>query len=308
MITLMDGGMGDELTERGSGSGTGLWSARALLVAPQEVKAVHLDFIRAGARIITTNSYSTIPSYLGKEGLENRFEELTALAGKLAREAADESGEHVTVLGSLPPMSESYRADLAPPEAQSRPIYDAMAAALLPYVDGFICETLSTAEEARSAAAAACDARAACDAAKNRSLRDTPLKVFLSWSLDEKPGTGLRSGETIAEAFARVKDLPLDALLFNCTHPLAVEAGLKELRALTDKPIGGYANTMNEVPKGWTLDKGTVGRRADKAPALYAEAAVRWIDAGASYIGGCCGVGPEHIAAIAARLEQLQAK
>lgn len=297
MITLMDGGMGDELTERGSGSQTGLWSARALLVAPQEVKAVHLDFIRAGARVITTNSYSTIPSYLGKEGLEDRFEELTALAGKLAREAADESGEEVIVLGSLPPMSESYRADLAPPEAQSRPIYQAMTAALLPHVDGFICETMSTAQEAQSAAGAACDA-----------AHGTPLKVFLSWSLNEKPGTGLRSGESIAEAFARVKDLPLDALLFNCTHPLAVEAGLKELRALTDTPIGGYANTMNEVPEGWTLDTGTVGRRADKAPDLYAQAAIRWIDAGASYIGGCCGVGPAHIAAIAERLERLEAK
>ena len=201
------------------------------------------------------------------------------------------------MLGSLPPMNESYRADLAPPEAQSRPVYQAMTAALLPYVDGFICETLSTAEEARSAAGAACDA-----------VQGSPLKVFLSWSLNEKPGTGLRSGETIAEAFAHIKDLPLDALLFNCTDPLAVEAGLKERRTLTDKAIGGYANTMNEVPKGWTLDTGTVGRRADKAPALYAEAATRWIDAGASYIGGCCGVGPEHIAAIALRLEQLQSK
>lgn len=295
MIVLMDGGMGDELTARGSGSQTGLWSARALLVAPEDVKAVHLDFIRAGARMITTNSYSTIPSYLQKEGLENRFEELTALAGKLAREAADESGEDVCVMGSLPPMSESYRADLAPAEAQSRPVYQAMTAALIPHVDGFICETLSTGEEARSAASAACEA-----------VLGTDKKVILSWTLDEAPGKGLRSGETIAEAFALVEDLLLDALMFNCTHPLAVEAGLRELRALTDLPIGGYANTMNVVPRGWTLDSGTVGRRADKAPDLYAEAAIRWIDVGATLIGGCCGVGPAHIAAIAKRLERLE--
>lgn len=296
MITLMDGGMGDELTKRGSGSGTGLWSARALLVAPQEVKAVHRDFIRAGARMITTNSYSTIPSYLGKEGLEDRYEELASLAGKLAREAADESGEDVKVMGSLPPMSESYRADLVPPEEESRPIYEALAKALEPYVDGFICETLSTAREGRVAA------NVACEAVKGRDRQ-----VILSWTLDEEPGKGLRSGETISEAFNLIKDLPIDALMFNCTHPVAVEAGLIELRTLTDLPIGGYANTMNVVPKGWTLDAGTVGRREDRSPTLYAEAAIRWIDAGATMIGGCCGVGPEHIQAIAERLARLEA-
>jgi S-methylmethionine-dependent homocysteine/selenocysteine methylase len=296
MITLMDGGMGDELTKRGSGSGTGLWSARALLVAPQEVKAVHRDFIRAGARMITTNSYSTIPSYLGKEGLADRFEELANLAGKLAREAAEESGENVKVMGSLPPMSESYRADLVPPEELSRPIYEALTKALEPYVDGFICETLSTAGEARVAASVACEA-----------VKGSGRKVILSWTLDEEPGKGLRSGETIDEAFDLIKDLPIDALMFNCTHPVAVEAGLKELRALTNLPIGGYANTMNVVPKGWTLDAGTVGRREDRSPALYAEAAIRWIDVGATMIGGCCGVGPDHIKAISERLAGLKA-
>ena len=244
--------------------------------------------------MITTNSYSTIPSYLGKEGLEDRFEELARLAGKLAREAADESGEDVQVMGSLPPMSESYRADLVQPEDETRPIYQALTKALKPYVDGFICETLSTAGEGRVAASVACEA-----------VKGGDRKVFLSWTLNEEPGKGLRSGETIAQAFELIKNLPLDALLFNCTHPVAVEAGLKELRALTDLPIGGYANTMNAVPKGWTLDSGTVGRREDRSPGLYAEAAIRWIDAGATLIGGCCGVGPEHIKAIAARLARL---
>lgn len=295
MITLMDGGMGDELAKRGSGSRTGLWSARALLVAPEEVKAVHLDFIGAGARMITTNSYSTIPSYLKKEDLEGRFEELAGLAGKLAREAAGESGEDVEVFGSLPPMSESYRADLAPAEEETRPMYEALAKALLSFVDGFICETLSTAQEAHSAASAACAA-----------IRGTGKKVLVSWTLDEEPGKGLRSGETIEEAFRSVKELPIDGFLFNCTHPLSIEAGLEELRGLTDKPIGGYGNTMNEVPKDWTLDTGSIGRRDDKAPALYATAAMRWIDVGATMIGGCCGVGPEHIAVLAERLAARQ--
>ena len=295
MTLLMDGGMGGELSKRKAGSPDGLWSAQALLDAPDVVKAVHMDYIAAGARIIITNSYSTIPSYLAKAGLEARFEELTGLAGKIAREAVEESGEDVLILGSLPPMDESYRADLAPPRTYSEPIYQAMVKALLPYVDGFVCETLSTAEEGLSAATAATK----CGDCK---------PVYVSRTLGETPGSGLRSGESVTEAFETVRDLPLAGFLFNCTHPLAVEDGLKELRALTDKPLGGYANTMTDVPEGWTLDEGFgIARRDDGNPALYAEAALRWRKAGASMIGGCCGTGPAHIAELKRRLDEEKA-
>ena len=137
-VTIMDGGMGAELMRRGGASP--LWSARALLDAPELVRAVHDDFINAGARVIITNTYSTIPSYLGKEGLEARWMELADLAGRIAREAADAPGEPVTVLGSLPPLNESYRHDLVPPDAEAVPAYEALAQTLAPYVDGFVAE------------------------------------------------------------------------------------------------------------------------------------------------------------------------
>lgn len=294
-ITILDGGMGDELAERGTGSWAGLWSAQALVDAPDSVLEVHRDFIQAGARIITTNSYSTIPSYLGKVGLEDRFLELTALAGQIARQAVEESAEEVRVAGSLPPLSESYRADLSPSQEEAAPIYADLAKALEPFVDLFLCETMSTASEARTAA------QAALNAGKKRAL-----PVIISWTLNEIPGKGLRSGETIGQAMAQLSDLDIAAFFFNCTHPLAIEAALKEIRPLTDKPLGAYPNNMNDVPEGWTLDAGAIGARKDWQPKAFVTSALKLIDAGATTIGGCCGVGPQWIGALVDELNELE--
>ena len=140
------------------------------------------------------------------------------------------------------PCAESYRADLAPPDDEARPVYAKLAAALEPSVDLFLCETMSCAREARNAALAA---RAA-----GRARR---LPVYVSWTLNETPGRGLRSGESIAAGLDAVADLDIDGFLFNCTTPEAIAAGVETLAALTDRPVGGYPNRFH-VPDGWTLD------------------------------------------------------
>ncbi|MEM7220940.1 MAG: homocysteine S-methyltransferase family protein [Pseudomonadota bacterium] len=285
-MQILDGGMGGELIKRGASSSTELWSAQALLDAPEVVRAVHQDYIDAGARLIITNSYSTIPSYLGKLGMSERFEELTALAARIARETADAADAPVQVAGSLPPLSESYRADLVPPDEEARPIYDRLVAVLAPYVDVFLCETMSCAREARVAATAA--------QAGNKP-------IYVAWTLDEQPGQGLRSGETIAAAYAAVAELPLAGLLFNCTAPEAIESALIELRGLTDLPIGAYPNLLH-IPEGWTLDDADIpsGRR-DMSVDEFLGFCDRFAAAGATMLGGCCGIGPEYIAALSAR-------
>ena len=287
MVTLMDGGMGRELIRRGVASRTGLWSAKALLEAPSAIVDTHRDYIAAGARIVTTNSYSCVPSYLDKAGLAYRYVELAALAGRLAREAVDGAGMDVQVAGSLPPLAESYRSDLVVDDAAARPIYAALAQALEPYVDLFLCETMSSIRESRNAAAAA---RAAS------SQRGLP--VYVSWTLNERPGAGLRSGETIADAFHALDEIEPDGFLFNCTHPDAIEAGVKRIVRLTEKPVGGYPNRF-DVPAGWTLDgEMSVERRAEFETEQFVRAAARCIECGATLVGGCCGIGPEDIAAL----------
>lgn len=285
--------MGGELIERGFASRGGLWSAQALIDAPEAVLELHRDYIAAGARIIATNTYSTVPSYLAKKGLAERYVELTRLAGELARRAADEAGkeigEEVRVAGSLPPLAESYRPDLVPPDGEARPIYLAMAKALEPLVDLFLCETMSSGREALNAASQA------TAVAQRREL-----PVYVSWTLDERPGHGLRSGEPVQEAFELLAELDIAGFLINCTSLEAIEQGLRELRTLTEKPIGAYPNRMTTVPAGWTLDNEIrIVYRDDLDTQVFVEAARRFRAAGATILGGCCGVGPDHIRALA---------
>ena len=290
-VTLMDGGMGRELIRRGVATATGLWSAQALLDAPAVVVEAHRAFIAAGAQMITTNSYSCVPSYLGKADRADSYLELAALAGRLARAAASDSGCDVIVAGGLPPLSESYRSDLVVDDDTARPIYAALAETLEPYVDVFLCETMSSIREARNATAAA---RAA---GTKRSL-----PVYVSWTLHEEPGAGLRSGESIEDAFHALDDLGLDGFLFNCTHPDAIEAGVEQVARLTDKPTGGYPNRFN-IPAGWTLDSEiSVEHRTDFETERFVTAALRCIERGAQFVGGCCGISPEDIRALSSAL------
>ena len=285
--------MGRELIRRGVALRSGLWSAKALVEAPETVVDVHRDFVAAGARIITTNSYSCVPSYLDKAGQGHRYTELAELAGQLAREAADGSGESVLVAGSLPPLGESYRPDLVVEDSQAQPIYAALARALQPHVDMFLCETMSSIRESRNAAEAALAAGA-----------DRGLPVYVSWTLDESPGSGLRSGESVREAHAALADLPVAGFLFNCTHSDAIEAGIEEIRELTDLPTGGYPNRF-DVPKGFTLDGDrSVIDREDFESEQFVRATQRFIERGASFVGGCCGIGPKEIASLAAHLSR----
>lgn len=294
-VIVLDGGMGSELAKRYEGAKQGLWSASVLTEVPDMVVDIHREYIAAGARMIITNTYSTIPSYLGKAGRADEYRELTRLGGELARRAADESGEAVQVAGSLPPLSESYRPDLVPPAEESLPVYGNLVQALLPYVDLFICETMSSADEALNAASQAIE-------------RGEGKPVYVAWTLNEAPGSGLRSGESVTEAYNRLGHLDVAGFMFNCTMPEAIEAALAELRTLTDKPLGCYANRIAEVPEGWTLDNelSTV-RRTDLSKDYFVAMCLKCIDQGASIVGGCCGIAPEDIGALATAIEARSA-
>ena len=283
-LIILDGGMGGEILRRAGRSE--LWSAQALLDAPDLVAGVHRDYIDAGAEIIITNTYSTIPSYLAKAGLEGRYVELAELAGRIARQQADAAPHPVQVAGSLPPLDESYRHDLVPSDEAARPIYRTLAQTLKPFVDLFLCETMSSVRETRNAATQALE------------VSNGDLPVLVSWTLDERAGCGLRSGESVAEAVAALDDLDIAGFMFNCTSPEAILAGLEELTTLTDKPIGAYPNALH-IPPGWTLDNDIEAGYEELDVATFVDWAERWSATGAAIIGGCCGIGPDHIRGLA---------
>ncbi len=281
---LLDGGTGRELRRRGVPILDTIWSANALVVAPDVVRQVHLDYIRVGADVITTNSYGVIRRDLAKEGIEDRFAELNRLAGRLAVEAREAGGREVAIAGSLPPLRGSYRPDLVGAPEEILPLYREQAELLAPFVDLFICETMSSAAEALAAATAA---------------SETGKPVWVSWTLDEDRSGHLRSGESVAKAAEAIAHLPVSAFLANCCAPEAIAAAMPALASIGRGPAGGYANAFRPVPKDWELETGgLLPLREDLNAEAYAAHAAHWRAQGAAIIGGCCGTGPEHIAAL----------
>ena len=171
-VTILDGGMGHQLKAMGIEIKGEVGSIRRFLgvaVAntenPQMVKDAHLAYIDAGAQVVTTNNYACVPKCLehadgpsgeGDSVLRNGgVAGMVAAAGKLAREACDERpGCNAKVAGCMPPLAESYRADLVGPYEQNLEQYLIIAKSIAPFSDLLICETMSTVDEARAAVTA----------------------------------------------------------------------------------------------------------------------------------------------------------
>jgi S-methylmethionine-dependent homocysteine/selenocysteine methylase len=291
-VALLDGSMGQELINRGVGGEGQLWAADALFHSPGTVLEVHLDYIAAGADIITTNSYSTIRHKFEIAGLVSRFEEMNRLSGELAVAAKKKSGKNVLIAGSLPPQRGSYRPDLVGDFAEIEPLYREQALLLAPYVDFYLCETMSSSQEARAAVSGA-------------SIVDKP--VFVSWTIADQGEPRLRSGETIKCAYSALTDIDVSGYFLNCSSPEAIGRALPELLNLSNLPVGAYANAFTPIPGKWSYqsDEDLPPPRTDLGPEAYAVHATDWIKSGASMIGGCCEVGPVHIAKLRRMIDGL---
>lgn len=301
MIRILDGGMGRELLRMGAPFKQPEWSALALIEAPEYVRAAHDAFLRAGADVVTTNSYAVVPFHIGEERFARQGIELAARAGRLAREAADAASHPALVAGSLPPVFGSYRPDLF--DAQSAaPLLDALVQGLSPHVDLWLGETLSSTAEAR---------------AVRKAIGNDARPLWLSFTLDDsddveaiaqgRVGARLRSGEGIEDAIETAIALNAEAFLFNCSQAEIMRAAVVEARRVRDRrgvslELGVYANAFEPERDSRAANDGLSGLRADLEPDGYAQFAQSWAEAGASLIGGCCGIGPEHIERLASVL------
>ena len=274
---LTDGGMGEALAGMGLRQpGSPFWSGRALIEAPDKVLALHRDFIRAGADLVITNTYGVVRSFMADLGIEARFRELNLKALDLARQAVDAEKRDVLIAGSLPPLSDSYLPDDVEAEDILAERYSEQADILAEGVDLFICETLTTVAETRTAAAAAAA---------------TGKPVWVGWSLHEDRDAALKDGTSVAEAARSVADLPVGAFIANCCSPEAVMRALPELLK-TGRLTGGYANTFAPIRAG----NKSVVHRHDLDPDSYRDHVAGWLAGGAHIVGGCCGTLPRHIA------------
>lgn len=290
--TVIDGGLGKELERLGAPFGQPEWSALALLEDPDQVLEAHENFVDAGAEVVTTNAYSLVPFHIGEERFEERGHELIELAALLARQAADEADHPVLVAGCLPPLFGSYLPDefdpIRAPEIL-RPLIEAQA----PHVDLWLAETISSIAEFDAVIDGLVEHVAA---------GGDELELWAAFTVKDELDTdpALRSGESIAQMIDSAASR-CSALLLNCSSPEAIDRAIVELAAGLGPggsvAFGAYANSLPQVEDGPA--NGVIHEvRAEITPAAYSETVGRWIDLGATIVGGCCGMDPYHIAAL----------
>lgn len=287
-ITLLDGGMGQELVARSGDAPTPLWSTQVMIDHPGLVRAVHADYYAAGSTIATTNTYAVHHDRLVKFGKDDRFAALyaQALAEAAAARRAHGSGR---IAGSIGPLGASYRADVAPEHSKAVALYREVAGLLAPSVDLLIAETVASLDQARAVLEGA---------------RGVDRPIWLSVTVDDEDGSRLRSGEPVAALAPVLTAGDAAAVLANCSAPEAMAAALAVFKTF-GLPYGAYANGFQQITKEFLKDSPTVDvlhARPEMTPALYADFALRWVDMGATIIGGCCETTPAHMAEIASRL------
>ena len=288
-VTLLDGGMGQELLARSGDKPTPLWSTQVMIDHPGLVADIHRDYFKAGATVATTNSYAILRDRLAAYGNEDQFHELLMAAMTEATSARLTHGSGL-IAGSIGPIKASYRPDLHPSHAEAAPIYSEIATLLSPGVDLILCESVASLTHAASIL----DGAAAAG-----------KPIWLSVTLDDNDGSKLRSGEDVKDLLPLAKGKAA-ALLANCSVPEAMEAAMA-IFATGGLPFGAYANGFTHISEGFLGDAPTVDTltaRTDITPEVYADFALGWAGQGATIIGGCCEVGPAHIRAIHDRLTQ----
>ena len=300
-VTVLDGGMGRELDIKYPDADfKHIWSAAHLLNQPESVYKCHLSFIKAGAEIITTSNYSCVPSYLDKLNITNKLYDLIRVAGEEALRAKKYS-TNVRVAGSIPPYGFSYMGGRIPEQSEIVSNYAKVAQVLYPFVDLFLCETMSSIDEAVAALSGVRAAR------RDGMLGDRNLPVWLSFTLLDSDASELHSRESLELALHTVLDkFPglIEGLFLNCCAPYAITAALPTLIRIAKEygvtTYGAYANRFASISKPEEIEEefmldAHVRTIIDIPEELYLKEVKRWIEFGCTVVGGCCGMGPSYI-------------
>ena len=259
--------MGTELARRGVSLAAPSWTARALESAQDVVAAVHRDYAAAGATVHTTCTFRTRAASAGP-----RWEQLARRAVSIAR--ASVPADH-RIAGSIAPVADCYRPDLSPGSA-SRPEHRELARVLVNAgVDLLLCETFPASREAIVA------------------VEEAARTGIETWAaLTAGPEGDLLTPAALEEAARACVGAGASAVLVDCVAATRTTPYVERLAGL-GVPFGAYANAGSASDGiGWET--------ADGGALRYAALARQWIEAGATIVGGCCGTGPAHVAALAA--------
>ena len=305
-LTILDGGMGDEIhkflqtTEQE-------WSAPGLLEPKHHdfVKQLHKEFALAGSDWLTTANFSV---RLRNGFSEEQITEACKAAGMLARQAADETStdtRKVRVLGSLPPLLDCFRRET---ELANEEQYDIIIDSLFPFVDAFIGETLSSVEEANQV----------LRAASKKKIATKPCWISFAPTSEGLLYSGERPSRAIVRLLKKIDSGDVvqrpQAILFNCSSPEAIEKALQDViddksaMAILEKnncQLGAYPNRYRPVDPDW---KSLVqSRREELTPDVFAKTAIQLSDKfRLSLFGGCCGISKEFIQALKVAIDEQE--
>ena len=301
-VMVLDGALATELERRGADLNDPLWSAKCLIEQPELIRAVHLDYFRAGADVATTATYQATFEACARRGIDRPaaaqlMRDTVALAVAARDEfwsiAANRSGRlrplvaaSVGPYGAMLADGSEYRGHYALDDAAladfHRPRLQVLAAA---GADLLACETIPCLREALVLA---------------NLLPEFPgLSAWMSFSC--RDGEHTFEGERIAICAAQLRShVQVAAVGVNCTPPQHITSLLRQLRGATDVPLVVYPNSgesYDASSKRWSGEPGALP---------FGDMARLWHAEGARLIGGCCRTGPSHISGVRQCLHTAQ--
>jgi S-methylmethionine-dependent homocysteine/selenocysteine methylase len=282
---VLDGAIGTEILRRDV-----TWADHQLKKRPDVVRAIHADYIKAGADVISTNTFQLTRRaflnhfkderhmrHVGPGDLDTRWADLLHAGVALAREARDRhaNGRPVAVAGAMTTLEWCFRPDLAPTAEQARAEYREVVKVFADAgSDLMLIETVNSVAEAVAA---------------SQASKDVGIPFWVAFVCDERGR--LFTGETMEQVARALDPLKPDAILVNCAPPDDVAAGLVELGKHTRVATGIYPHIGRFDPPEWLFTN-------EYPPDSYARLGKEWLKAGARVVGGCCGTTPDHIAAL----------
>ena len=275
--------MGQELLNRGVVPHGTIWGATALLHKKYHKLLVntHLDFIKAGAEVIVTNTFGSRKRRLMENKLSHKFTQLNKLAGKLAKDAVLKSKKKVLIAGSLPPQNFTYFSDLGKDLNFIKNSFKAQAKCLNPYVDFFYLDVMCSFKE--------------CQIAIN-SIKSFKKNFLLGIHI--RKGRKLPSGEKLFTVLNKIKKFKPIGVIVSCVSIEDVEEAIKDFKKIKI-PFGFKINAFEHIPAGWKPDsnnpKVQLGKRSDLTPSKFAKVCLKFNKKGANILGGCCEITPSHI-------------
>ena len=289
---ILDGGMGQELLARGLNPEGTLWSAKALLEENTQklVENIHEDFVKAGAEVIVTNTFTTREKRLRENNLQDKFKFLNKKAGEIAYKIKKKY-PWIMIAGGLPPQNITYSADTRKKNEIESNFYE-QAKIINPFVDFFYFDVLSSIQEIKIA---------------TESIKSFNKPFLIGAHISE--GTFLPSGEKLSKITKNIDCKNLLGLILACVSPENFSKNIKELKQIgfpfgfklnafeRTKIHGGYTKNYKKSKTGNPNE--FLGQRKDLTPKKMSELAKKFRDEGATILGGCCETRPSHIKEIA---------